>query len=301
MKVPDWRELPPLTTFRAFEATARLNGFSAAARSLNVTPAAIAQQVRRLEKDIGTSLVQREGRGLILTEAGRQLESSLREAFSIIATGYEDVRRREISRGVRVSTTQFFADGIVLPNLKNFWSENPGVQVTFSPGFGPVEINLDDFDICIRGGLVGSTWVGYENVRLMKTRMSVWAAPDLLATKDGDISELPWLFERTMSDVYRDLMIAAGIDPDKVSFVDPGSAKFEIDAAVRGFGLTISPEVLMRDHAETGRLVRVDTPLDNWGEYTAVFRRGTLPEPVQRFLDWLVQTCAEIEAELEHD
>ena len=49
MTDPDWRQLPPLSTLRAFEATARLEGYSAAARALNVTPAAIAQQVSKLE------------------------------------------------------------------------------------------------------------------------------------------------------------------------------------------------------------------------------------------------------------
>ena len=48
----DWRKMPALTSLRAFAATAREGGFSAAARRLNVTHAAIAQQVRALESDL---------------------------------------------------------------------------------------------------------------------------------------------------------------------------------------------------------------------------------------------------------
>lgn len=63
----DWSDLPPLSTLRAFEAAARLGGFSAAGRELNVTHAAVAQQVRALEGRLGVALMRREGRGLALT------------------------------------------------------------------------------------------------------------------------------------------------------------------------------------------------------------------------------------------
>ena len=46
----DWRSLPSLTALRAFAATAELRNFSQAARALNVTHAAVAQQVRALEE-----------------------------------------------------------------------------------------------------------------------------------------------------------------------------------------------------------------------------------------------------------
>ena len=65
----DWKDFPPLTQLRAFEAAARLQGFSQAARELNVTPAAVAQQVRALEERLGCELIYREGRGLKLIAA----------------------------------------------------------------------------------------------------------------------------------------------------------------------------------------------------------------------------------------
>ena len=73
MSAIDWSRLPPLSTLRAFEATARLQSYSAAAHALNVTPAAIAQQVRKLETEIDAPLVRREGRGIVLTDAGLEL------------------------------------------------------------------------------------------------------------------------------------------------------------------------------------------------------------------------------------
>ncbi len=60
----DWALFPPLSSLRAFEAAARHRGFSPAGRELNVTHAAIAQQVRALEVFLGIRLVERAGRGL---------------------------------------------------------------------------------------------------------------------------------------------------------------------------------------------------------------------------------------------
>ena len=87
----DWKTFPSLTALRAFEAAARLQNFSRAARDLNVTHAAIAQQVRALEVDLGRELIYRQGRGLALTPEGEILARSVREGFSRIDQGLEAV------------------------------------------------------------------------------------------------------------------------------------------------------------------------------------------------------------------
>src|SRR5579872_5174597 len=76
--------LPSLNSLRAFEAVARVLSFSRAAEELHVTKAAIAQQVRILEADIGALLVERTGRGLRLTEAGMAGLSDLRDGFGLL-------------------------------------------------------------------------------------------------------------------------------------------------------------------------------------------------------------------------
>ena len=53
----DWRDIPSLSALRAFEAAARLESFSGAARALNVTHAAIAQHVRALEDELVSDLI----------------------------------------------------------------------------------------------------------------------------------------------------------------------------------------------------------------------------------------------------
>ena len=68
--LPPRRPLPRLNTLRAFEAAARHLGLSLAVNELHVTPAAISHRVRLLEDHIGLSVFERNGRGLVLTDAG---------------------------------------------------------------------------------------------------------------------------------------------------------------------------------------------------------------------------------------
>ena len=79
--------LPPLNALRAFEAVARRLSFARAAEELYVTKAAVAQQVRALEQEIGARLVERSGRGLQLTESGAAGAATLTDGFALLAQG----------------------------------------------------------------------------------------------------------------------------------------------------------------------------------------------------------------------
>src|ERR1700754_4750816 len=68
-----YRGLPPISTLRAFEAAARLRGFSAASKELSVTHSAVSQQIRALEELVGYTLFYRSGNEMLLTEQGKRL------------------------------------------------------------------------------------------------------------------------------------------------------------------------------------------------------------------------------------
>lgn len=289
----DWRRIPALSTLRAFEATARMQGYSAAARSLNVTPAAIAQQVRKLEAEVGASLVQREGRGLVLTDTGRQLAQSLREAFALIARGIDDVRRQQDLRGIRVSTTHYFVESVILPNLRSFWEQHPKVQASFVPDGNQSPLDFQNFDVAIRGTQEAPFWEGYEVRHLLSTPVIVCGAPSLLKGAGSDLASLPWLAEHGFQEKeLREIAQRAGFDHDKITIVDHGDAKFEIDAAIMGYGLCFSTEIVVRKHLKDGSLVWVDTPPIGDASYYAIFRKGSLAPSVQAFLQWLAQLCS---------
>lgn len=300
MTAINWNQLPTLTTLRAFEETARLQGFSAASRALNVTPAAISQQVRKLEGEIGTPLVRRDGRGLVLTEAGRQLSQTLHEAFSLISNGISDLQLVETTRGVRVSTTDYFATSVILPSLGEFWKEHPTLQVSFSPDGNTAPVDLDDFDVVIRGDAPGQKWENYQETKLLETPMIICAAPSLIGTGKVDFASLPWIADRGIEgDVFDEAVRKIGCDPKSIQLVDPGNAKMELEAVLMGYGLHFGPEVMVRTHIAAGSLVKLDASLDMRGVYYAICRNGPISRQVRQFLDWLVAICAPLSVEID--
>ena len=146
----DWRSLPSLTALRAFEATARAGSFAGAARALNVTHAAVAQQVRALEQELGVSLAKRQGRQVVLTDAGLRLARTLTGAFTAISDEIVQTRAGASTRGLRVTCSPFMAERVIMPNLKDFWLRHPGAEISLSPTRAYVDLVAEGFDIGIR-------------------------------------------------------------------------------------------------------------------------------------------------------
>lgn len=292
----DWHRMPPLSTLRAFEATGRLGGYTAAARSLNVTTAAIAQQVRKLEALIGVALVRRDGRGLALTDTGAELAQSLSMAFAQIATGVEHATAREAARGVRVSTTVRFVDAVILPRLGEFWARNPGTQVSFSPEGNDASLDFDAYDVIVRGGAPDRKWQGAVQTELLRTPFVICAAPGLAAEVGQDLTSAAWIRDDSIGgQIFDDILGGMGLDVASLHLVDPGGAKYELEAARLGYGLHLSPELTVARYLDDRSLVRVQLVPDWTACYFAIHRKGSLSAPVQRFIDWLRAICSELD------
>ena len=114
------RRLPPLNALRAFEAAARHASFAKAADELAVTPAAVSQQIRLLEADLGVTLFRRQARGLVVTEAATRALPELGKAFAHLQRAVEGVRGDPLAGPLVVSAIPSFAARWVVPRLGGF-------------------------------------------------------------------------------------------------------------------------------------------------------------------------------------
>jgi LysR family glycine cleavage system transcriptional activator len=103
------RRLPPLNALRAFEAAARSESFTQAARELCVTQGAVSHQVKLLEATLGIKLFNRERQRLVITDAGREYLNVVRDALDRIAVGTERLVQRQNAGVLTVSTSPDFA------------------------------------------------------------------------------------------------------------------------------------------------------------------------------------------------
>jgi len=290
MSDPDWKALPSLSALRAFDATGRRLSFSDAARTLNVTPAAIAQQVRRLEADLGAPLVRRAGRGVALTEQGAQLARRLATGFESIAGGVTELREKLARRDLRVTTTPNIVDEFLMPRMGEFWMKHPDVEVSFLPCPEAIDLAQTGFDLGIRGGT--GVFPELTSILLARTRWTIVASPALVGHGPVDLSRFPWTFVRN-HELARTLVRRAGFDPDALHVLDMGAQPQQLKMAREGYCVAICTEFLVRRDIPAGRLRAFDFPAMPPTSYWAVTPRGPHRPAVDLFIRWLTSAFAE--------
>ena len=156
----DWHELPSLTALRAFSALAETGSASAAGARLNVSHAAISQQIKALEGHMGLPLVDRSGRALALTKEGDVLAEALREGFGTIAQTVMQLTGADADRPLQISTTPQFATNWLMPRLADFQENQPDVDLMINPSPVLSDHGPGGIDLGIRFGL--GVWDGLD-------------------------------------------------------------------------------------------------------------------------------------------
>ncbi len=284
----NWRDLPSLSSLRAFAAVAELGGFSQAARTLNVTHAAVAQQVRALESTLETPLVTRDGRGMALTIEGQQLAQALADGFGTIASGVAALRAGGSDRPVRITLTASFATQWLMPRLKDFWDRFPDIALTLHPDARVSDLRRDGMDLGIRYG--NGDWPGVTSRFLASARMAVAAAPDLLGGRSSltiaEMQEMEWILARDWPE-QENYLKSLGLNPETVSRTDFTNEELSLAAARQGLGLVVESLALMEDDLEEGRLVLLHDSKDHLPAYFIVTTPGPQRAATRAFVKWL--------------
>ncbi|MFZ5749467.1 MAG: LysR family transcriptional regulator [Pseudomonadota bacterium] len=277
-----------MTALRAFEATARLSGFSAAARELNVTHAAVAQQVRALEEHFRVPLVQRDGRNLRLTEEGRFLSAALTEGFRGIRAACDTLAQGLTDRPLRVTMTPSFAVQWLIPRLGRFWEKHPDVEISMHPEHRVVDLVREGMDLAIRFGT--GNWPGYDVQHLVAARYMVVGAPSLLGDRHSltpaEMTALPWVIEEDWPEEASWLR-SIGIDPEAIEVTPFPNEELALAAARQGFGLHIESAALIEDDLKADRLRAVFQSTDPTPAYYIVTPPGQPRKLARQFIAWL--------------
>ncbi len=282
----DWSRLPPLTSLRAFLALAEAGSHSEAARRLNVTHAAVAQQVRSLERALGHGLVVRDGRGMALTAEGQRLASALGEGFGAIQRGIEALTSGETP--VRVTLTASFATQWLMPRLRDFWDRYPDIALSLHPDSRPLDLRREGMDLAIRYGR--GTWPGVDAEYLAPARLAVAVAPSLLpegkAVPVGDLADLDWIILRDWPEQDNYLM-SLGLVPSRLSRADFPNEELSIAAARQGLGVLVESLALIEGEIESGQLVLIDDSRTHLPAYFIATPPGPKRRATRHFIDWL--------------
>jgi LysR family transcriptional regulator, glycine cleavage system transcriptional activator len=290
----EWRGIPSLSALRAFEAAARCGSYSAAARELNVTHAAIAQHVRALEAELGTPLMERQGRGVVAVGAGRQLARDLAAGFAEIAAGIRAARAPREEGPISLTTTQSFAENWLMPRIASFWAAHPGVGVSITADNTVVDLRRSPHHLAIRYGRGG--WPGLEEERLTEARSVIVGTPELVARLNGQgadtpegrrtLTAMPWLADADDGEFFAWLR-DQGAEPDALHVADLATNAMTLAACRAGAGLSVQPYAVVEGDLAAGRLVEVPARGETGLAYFVLVAPGPMPERVRLFLRWL--------------
>jgi LysR family glycine cleavage system transcriptional activator len=291
--VTDWRDIPSLSSLRAFEAAARLGSLSGAARELNVTHAAIAAHVRTLEGAFGTVLLTREGRGMAPTDDGARLARGLTEGFGTIVDACRDLAARGLARPVSVTTTPTFAENWLMPRLPEFWTHHPDISVTITPSPDVTDLRRDGHDIAIRYGEGG--WPGFDSEPLLTDDFVVLASPGL-ARRIGEPTPAALLDQYWIMSTNRAeepyVLRALGAEDGALKLRTMATNGMVVSAIRAGMGVGLQSRTLIQAELEVGRMVEIAALRMEGVGYHVVTRPGVTSEPLERFRRWLRRATA---------
>lgn len=273
------KPLPPLNWFRAFESSARLLSFTAAAAEIGMTQSAVSQQIRALETRLRVVLFERRARGLALTDEGRKLLPQVEAALEqlIAATDQFDLAPSQTELIVRASISMI--EWVISPNLGEFHRAHPGVSIRFMTAIWPDEFSAARVDIEIRFG--SRKQAGLDAQPVLPNDLIALKSPEL----HGDIRDLPLIEAVGTSSGWSDWGKAAGIAGLKPSvFVD--SYGLALRLAADGNGVALVSSALTRNVLRSGSLITANPTAipGKEGYFLSLLRPSA---PAVAFCDWL--------------
>ncbi|MFJ2993269.1 LysR substrate-binding domain-containing protein [Pandoraea sp. NPDC087047] len=174
-----------LHLIESFVLSARAGSFSAAARRVGMTPAAVSKNVARLEAQLGLRLFHRSTRSLTLTAGGERFLLDIDGPFAALTDAFSRASERESapSGTLKVSVAHSFGRQYLLPMLGEFLTRYPGIVPDWRFDNRSVDVVGEGFDAAIGGGI--DLTPGVIARRLAPTYAVICASADYLAGRQA--------------------------------------------------------------------------------------------------------------------
>ncbi len=285
--------LPPLNALRAFEAAARLGHLGLAGEELHVTHGAISRQIRLLEDHLGVAVFVREGRGLRLTPAGRELQTAAAAAFARVRDAVTAVQRGSGHAPLVLGCPGSLLARWVIPRMERLSRELPDLTVHLAARESGFDAALSGLDAALL--LAEPPWpddwhaLVLANERIGPVLSPRMAGHETLASPDATaLLQHPLLHTSSRPQAWPAWASAQGLDPGRLRM----GTGFEhlyylLEAAIAGVGIAIAPEPLVAEDVAAGRLIAPWGFRDTGGVWLLATRQGREDARFTRLAQWL--------------
>lgn len=284
--------LPNLNLLRAFEASARHRSFTIAAEELSLTPAAVSQQVRALEHNLGFSLFTRLPRGVAITHMGAAYLPPIRQAFDDISASTTGLFGLRGEKTVKLRAPISFSALNLAPRLTQFNQEHPDIGVRVGSSLWADEDEAESYDIDIRFG--DGSWSGYHSELLINEGFVPVCSPNLdpMPSNLAEMAKGKLITVMGCEGVWSDAVDLTDIDavnPNRILRAD--TYLVAAQCAVSGAGAVMLPKSMADPYIKSGQLISLaDFDLPMTGSHYLLRKedhRRTRPE-ISTLQQWLI-------------
>jgi DNA-binding transcriptional LysR family regulator len=295
-------KIPNMSALLAFEAAARHESFTHAAKELFLTESAISRQIATLEANLGVRLFVRSKQRVMLTRAGRlygtqvrrALENLDRDTLSIIAHG---------SGGgcLELAVLPTFASQWLIPRMKDFNDRNPDVRINMGIRTDLFSFEESHFEAAIHYGK--PTWPGTSSDYLFGEEVVPVCAPSLLAKrirKPHELLNYPLLHSTTRPDAWSRWFANLGVEDNATM----QGVRYElhsmlISAAAAGLGIALVPKFFVDEQlTQLGLVIPfAATAVEESAYYLVYPTELSHGKPLELFRTWLLEEAAAYNAQ----
>jgi DNA-binding transcriptional LysR family regulator len=254
------RKMPNYVLLRAFEAAARLESFTLAAKELHLTQSAISHQIKELEEYFGKPLFFRKNRKVEPTSEGRRLLDSLSRIFDVIEAACNEVTLAPNSQVLALHCSPSFAAKWLSPRLPEFIKANPDITIRMTSGAEPIDLlRNQEIDIAISYQFT-HTGPGITSVSLGEEKIIPMCSPELIDPKVSaqELMSKLTLIESSLNhhtwERWFEINHLKNPSSRKMSF---DRAALSVSAAVDGIGAVLESVRFAERELSRGELVEI--------------------------------------------
>lgn len=208
--------LPPLNSLRVFHAVIRHRSLREAAEALHVSPQAVGQQIRLLEEALGLVLLEREGRGIRMTETAITLSHYVSAGFAEFEEGIRRVTEARARARINLNVSPYFGARYLMPRLGAFRQAVPDAEIGLTTMIDLVDLERDQIDLAVQ-------W-GYGERRdlqcslLLRDPKMICCRPDLASRihSGTDLLRFSLLQPARSRRLWPDILQHLGLDPPEL-------------------------------------------------------------------------------------
>ncbi|ESP94554.1 MULTISPECIES: LysR substrate-binding domain-containing protein [Pseudoalteromonas] len=248
---------PPFKGLWYFKTAAELGSFKQAAEALFVTQAAVSQQIRILEQQLGCTLFERQTRKVLLTQQGQDLLPYLHKAFGQVEMGLSMLKSDPNPNTISLSVLPSFATCWLLPRLTSFNKALPSYQLRIDPTEQLADFNHEDIDIGIRFGL--GDYQGLKSELIAKDELVIAYRPGLIDPHKplrAQLSKLNFIYDEGRDNelAWQALSSQLDLEGHTLSNLKIDNAALVQQATVAGQGFSLLRKRMVEQSLEMGQL-----------------------------------------------